>query len=388
MISLASKIQKIFQSVRERLPSQSYASNKSKVIDAISLCRTPQMGGFVQRCDDCGHTEAHFHSCRNRHCPICQGSQQERWVERQVANTLPLQYFHVVFTLPSELNSLFLANPVVLYNLLFQAASSTLLTLAKDEKFLGAQAGFTTVLHTWGRNLQFHPHLHCIVAGGGLSTDGNRFVCSKESFFLPVRAMKKVFRGKFLEQLKSLFVQNRLQLPQKVASISKRQELLDKLYSMDWIVYCKKPFTDSSHVIRYLGRYTHRVAISDSRIVSYDTVLHKVRFKWKDYKDSNRTKVMELSDDEFVRRFLLHVLPSGFMKIRHYGFLANKNRDQRLERCRALLKVIKHIIPAVFSVKPKPQARHCCPDCGSSAFAVVFSSPRYQPALLPTGTGP
>lgn len=385
---MASKIQKIFQSVRERLPSQSYASNKSKVINAISLCRTPQMGGFVQRCNDCGHTEAHFHSCRNRHCPICQGSQQERWVERQVANTLPLQYFHVVFTLPAELNSLFLANPVVLYNLLFQAASSTLLTLAKNENFLGAQAGFTTVLHTWGRNLQFHPHLHCIVAGGGLSTDSKRFICSKESFFLPVRAMKKVFRGKFLEQLKNLFVQNQLKLPHELASISHRHEFLDRLYSMDWIVYCKKPFKNSSHVIRYLGRYTHKVAITDGRIVSYDTIEQKVRFKWKDYKDSNRLKIMELSDEEFVRRFLLHVLPSSFMKIRHYGFLANKNRDKRLERCRALLKALKQNLSTVFSVKPKPQARHYCPDCGSSAFVVVFSSPRHQPTLLPTGTGP
>jgi len=243
-------------------------------------------------------------------------------------------------------------------------------------------------IHTWGANLQFHPHLHCIVAGGGLSTDGKRFVCSKESFFLPVRAMKKVFRGKFLEQLKNLFVQNRLQLPQDLASIFHRQELLDKLYLTDWIVYCKKPFRDSSHVIRYLGRYTHRVAISNGRIVSYDIVQHKVRFKWKDYKDNNRIKIMELSDEEFVRRFLLHVLPSGFMKIRHYGFLANKNRDTRLERCRALLKALKLNLSAVFSVKPKPQIRHCCPDCGSSSFAMVFSSPRYQPTLLPTGTGP
>ena len=368
------------------MPSKSYPSNKSKVIDAISLCRTPQMGGFVQRCNDCGHTEAHFHSCRNRHCPICQGSKQEQWVERQVANTLPLQYFHVVFTLPAELNPLFLANPVVLYSLLFKAASSTLLTLAKDEKFLGVQAGFTTVLHTWGSNLQFHPHLHCIVAGGGLSMDGKSFVRSKKAFFLPVRAMKKVFKGKFLDQLKSFFIQNHLQLPQELTTISQRQVLLDNLYSKDWIVYCKKPFKDSAHVIRYLGRYTHKVAISDSRIVSYDLAEHKVRFRWKDYKNNNQLKIMELSDEEFVRRFLLHVLPSGFMKIRHYGFLANKNRDKRLELCRALLKALKHSLPATVFVKPKP--RNCCPDCGSCTFAVVFSSLRRQATLLPTGTGP
>ena len=185
-----------------------------------------------------------------------------------------------------------------------QAASSTLLSLAKDENFLGVQAGFTTVLHTWGANLQFHPHLHCIVAGGGLSTDGKRFICSKKSFFLPVKAMNKVFRGNFLEQLKNLFVQNQLQLPQELTSISHRQEFLDKLYSTDWIVYCKKPFKDSYQVIRYLGRYTHRVAISDGRIVSYDTIEHKVRFKWKDYKDNNRIKIMELSAASYFMFFL------------------------------------------------------------------------------------
>ena len=349
------KIQKIFQSVRERLPSQSYPSNKSKVIDAISLCRTPQMGGFVQRCDDCGHTEAHFHSCRNRHCPICQGSNQQEWVENQVANTLPLPYFHVVFTLPSELNPLILANPVKLYNLLFQATSQTLLTLAGDEKYFGAQAGFTAVLHTWGRTIQFHPHLHCIVAGGGLSTDKKRFVVSKQSFYLPLPAIQSVFRGKFLQELKTLFIQNQLHLPEELISIPKRQQLLNTLYSTDWIIYCKKPFKDASHVIRYLGRYTHRVAISESRILSHDTVNQKVRFQWKDYKDHNMIKVMELSEDEFVRRFLLHVLPPGFMKIRHYGFLANRGRDERLELCRKLLNSISPHGLIVFPLKQAPK---------------------------------
>lgn len=373
-----SKIQEIFQSVRERSPLQSYSSDKSKVIDAVSLCRTPQMGGFVQRCDDCNHTEAHFHSCRNRHCPICQGSKQQEWVEKQVSNTLPLPYFHVVFTLPSELNPLVLANPVKLYNLLFQASSQTLLTLSDDEKYFGAQAGFTAVLHTWGRNMQFHPHLHCIVAGGGVSTEKKRFVVSKESFYLPLPAIQSVFRGKFLEELKTLFIQNQLQLPDGLCSIFKRQQLLNTLYSTDWIIYCKKPFKDASHVIRYLGRYTHRVAISESRILSHDLENQKVRFQWKDYKDQNRIKVMELSEDEFVRRFLLHVLPLGFMKIRHYGFLANRGRDKRLELCRKLLNAISPHGLIVFPLMQAPKPRHCCPECGSCSFVLVFSSPRYQ----------
>ena len=385
---MSSKIQRIFQSVKKQSLTQALPFNKFKVLDAISLCRTPQMGGFVQYCDDCGHTEAHFHSCRNRHCPICQGSKQQEWVEKQAVNTLPLQYFHVVFTLPSELNPLVLANPMELYNLLFQAASQSLITLAGDKKFLGAQAGFTAVLHTWGRNLQFHPHLHCIVAGGGLSIDGERFVVSKDSFFLPIAAIKSVFRGKFLEQLKTLFIYNQLSLPEDLSSVMQRQKLLDLLYLKDWIIYCKKPLKDASNVIRYLGRYTHRVAISDSRIVSYDPDTRVVRFKWKDYKDHNLTKIMQLTQDEFVRRFLLHVLPSGFMKIRHYGFLANKGRDTRLEVCRKLLHAFRpqSIIP--LSPKQIPKPRHCCPDCGSCSFAMVFSSPRHQPALFPTGTGP
>lgn len=385
---MSSKIQKIFQSVKEQSPSQSFPLNKTKVIDAISLCRTPHMGGFVQRCDDCGHTEAHFHSCRNRHCPICQGSNQQKWVEKQVTNTLPLPYFHVVFTLPSELNPLFLANPVTLYNLLFQAASQTLLTLAGNKRFLGAQPGFTAVLHTWGRNLQFHPHLHCIVAGGGLSIDHKRFVVCKDSFYLPISAISAVFRGKFLDELKTFFVKGTLLLPEDLKTIPKRQQLLDKLYAAKWVCYCKKPFQDASDVIRYLGRYTHRVAISEGRIVSYDPDTRMVRFKWKDYKDHNAIKIMELSEDEFVRRFLLHVLPTGFMKIRHYGLLANRGRDERLETCRKLLNAIspKGLIPSFPKQTPKPL--HCCPGCGSCSFGLVFSSPRYQPALLPTGTGP
>lgn len=386
---MSSKIQSIFQSVKKQSLPQALPFNKLKVLDAVSMCRTPQMGGFVQHCDDCGHTEAHFHSCRNRHCPICQGSKQQEWVEKQVANTLPLQYFHVVFTLPSELNPLVLANPVELYNLLFQAASQSLITLAGDKKFLGAQPGFTAVLHTWGRNLQFHPHLHCIVAGGGLSIDGKRFIVSKDSFFLPVAAIKSVFRGKFLEQLKTLFIHNQLLLPEELSSVTQRQNLLDKLYSMDWIIYCKKPFKDASNVIRYLGRYTHRVAISDSRIVSYDPDTQIVRFRWKDYKDHNLTKIMELTEEEFVRRFLLHVLPSGFMKIRHYGFLANKGRDNRLEVCRKLLHAIRPHGMLPLHPRQIPEPRHCCPGCGSCSFAMVFSSPRYQPTVLfPTGTGP
>ncbi len=381
------RIQEIFQCVKGSSPLQSYSLNKAKTFNAISSCRTPAMGGFIRRCDDCSHTEAHFHSCRNRHCPICQGSLQQQWVNRQTANTLPLPYFHVVFTLPSELNTLMLANPDKLYNLLFQAASRTILTLAADEKFLGAQAGFTAVLHTWGSNLQFHPHLHCIVAGGGLSIGDNRFVRSKESFFLPVKVMSKVFRGKFLEQLKLLFKRGMRLLPEELDSDPKRQAFLDMLYSTDWVVYCKKPFSDPSNVIRYLSRYTHRVAISESRIICHDPIGMKVLFKWKDYRDTCSIKIMELSDEEFVRRFLLHTLPDGFMKIRYFGFIANNGRDKRLDLCLKLLNTSRR--PVVTSgIKPAPGSICCCPICGSINYVLVFSSNRCQPALRFTGTGP
>lgn len=385
---MSSKIQKIFQSFKERLPSQSYSPQKTKVIDAICKCRTPEMGGFVQRCDDCGYTEAHFNSCRNRHCPVCQGSNQRKWVEKQVANTLPIPYFHVVFTVPAELNPLFLANPDNMFNLLFRAASQTVLTLSENEKFLGAQPGFIAVLHTWGRNIQFHPHLHCIVTGGGLSSDRKRFVVSKDSFFLPLKAISIVFRGKFLEELKTFFVNNTLQLTEGLDTVQKRQQFLDLLYSKDWVCYCKKPFKDASAVIRYLGRYTHKVAISDSRIVSHNPDTQTVRFHWKDYKDHNKIKIMQLSEDEFVRRFLLHVLPKGFMKIRHYGLLANRGREERLELCRDLLKATAStgVIQEFPKCKVEPLDR--CPKCGSQSFLLVPRSLYAQPALLPTGTGP
>ena len=384
---MSSKIQQIFQSVKERSPQTHFPFNKTKVLDAISICRTPQMGGFVQQCEDCDHTEAHFHSCRNRHCTICQGLQQELWVEKQFENTLPIPYFHVVFTLPSELNPLVLANPAALYNLLFKAASRTILTLSKDQKFLGAQAGFTAVLHSWGRNIQFHPHLHCIVAGGGLSMDKTKFIRSRESFFLPVKVMSKVFRGKFLDELKNILNRNQLVVPEQLSSPYERQALVDKLYSTDWVVYCKKPFKEAYNVIRYLGRYTHKVAISESRIVSYDPESRLVRFKWKDYKSGNRIKIMELSEDEFVRRFLLHVLPTGFMKIRHYGFLGNKNRKATLEVCRDLLKATKPR-NSHLPLEKKQELQHCCPKCGSCSFQVVFSSPRYQKQSFALGAIP
>lgn len=385
------KIQEIFLSIqRRRLPGQSYHPAKAKVFNAICSCRTSQMGGFIRHCDDCGRTETRFHSCRNRHCPICQGSKQAQWVQKQASHTLPVPYFHVVFTLPSELNSLILTNPRQLYSLLFQAASETILTLSKDPKFLGAQAGFTTILHTWGSNLQFHPHLHCIVAGGGLSIDQKSFIRSKDNFFLPVRAMKKIFRGKFLERLKQLFCNQKIKIPKELKNPKQWYSLLDQLYKSDWIVYCKKPFKNSAHVLRYLGRYTHRVAISDSRIISYNPESGLIRFKWKDYRNKGIWKVMELSDQEFVRRFLLHVLPDGLIKIRHYGFLANNGRERRLDICREFLQVKKSAVKCAFPLKESEllKANSCCPSCGSQSFNVSFSSPRYQPAFLLTGTGP
>lgn len=387
---MAYKIQEIFLSVqRRRLPGQRFTYSIEKAFESICSCRTSDMGGFIQSCGDCGHTEPRFHSCKNRHCPICQGSKQEQWVQKQASNTLPIPYFHVVFTLPSELNPLVLANPSQLYNLLFQAASKTILTLSQDKKFLGAQAGFTTILHTWGSNLQFHPHLHCIVAGGGLSIDKKSFVLSRESFFLPVHVMSRLFKGKFMSGLKELINSGSLRIPESVLCFpDDLYTLTDKLYTLDWVVYCKKPFKDSSHVLRYLGRYTHRVAISNNRIVSFDQSSRKVCFKWKDYRCGNTVKEMTLSDEEFVRRFLLHILPDGFVKIRHYGFLANNHRDDHLDLCLKLLKRKKPNLTIPTKNKEIPILKTCCPSCGNPSFCVIFSSPRYCRSFMPTGTEP
>lgn len=311
--------------------------NQLKAIEAIESCRTSALGGHVDICDSCGHERISYNSCRNRHCPKCQSLAKEQWLMERERDLLNVGYFHVVFTVPDSLNSIALQNQKVFYSLLFKAASETLVELSRDPKYLGAEIGCISVLHTWGQNLMDHPHVHCIVPGGGLSFDGTRFIRSREKFFIPVKVLSRKFRGKFLAFLKEAFQDGKLKFSGKLEPLSgklKFQSLIDGLYQTEWVVYCKKPFKSPWHVLRYLGRYTHRVAISNQRIVNLQN--DRVTFTWRDYRDDNRTKLMILEASEFIRRFLLHVLPSRFVKIRHYGILSNRNRNSKLRLCQRL----------------------------------------------------
>jgi Putative transposase/Transposase zinc-binding domain len=311
---------------------------QAQVMRRLAACRTAALGGHVDACAGCGFTRISYNSCRDRHCPKCQAGKRAAWLETRLERLLPVGYFHVVFTLPDVLQPLLLRNQRRLYTLLFQAASATLLTLSADPHRLGAQIGVTAILHTWGQQLRFHPHLHCVVTGGGLSRDGQRWVAGQRQYFLPVKVLGKLFRGKFLAALKALYQAGQLTLTGSVTPLNDPvafQQLLDGLYGRKWIVYAKRPFGGPVQVFRYLGRYSHRVAISNARLVSMDE--NHVAFQWKDYADGHQTKVMCLSAEEFLRRLLLHVLPKGFVRIRHYGLLASVNVATKLVRCRQLL---------------------------------------------------
>ena len=308
-----------------------------KTMKAIEACRTSILGGHVDVCEHCGYERISYNSCRNRHCPKCQGLAKQQWLLDREQDLLEIDYFHVVFTVPDSLNHLALQNQKLFYSLLFKAASETLLELSRDPKYLGAEIGFISVLHTWGQNLIDHPHLHCIVPGGGLSFDGKRFIPSRKKFFIPVKVLSRKFRGKFLAFLKEAFQNRELLFFGNLVPLAGKfnfQKLLDELYQIGWVVYCKKPFKSPWHVLRYLGRYTHRVALSNQRIVSLQD--GQVTFSWRDYKDNNKTKLMKLDASDFIRRFLLHVLPSRFVKIRHYGILSNRNRNIKLRLCQRL----------------------------------------------------
>ena len=311
-----------------------------KVTSNIIHCRTSELGGHVDECEDCGHTRISYNSCRDRHCPKCQTLKKERWLQDRKEDLLPVSYFHVVFTIPQELNFLTLTNQKEMYSILFKAVSETLLELSRDKKYLGCEIGFTTILHTWGQNLMNHPHIHCVVPSGGLSLDGNRWINSRKDFFIPIKVLSRKFRGKFLYYLKEKYYSNpKLKFVGEIEELKHKyifKSFIDKLYSKEWVVYCKPPFGSSKHVLEYLGRYTHRVAISNNRIVYFDDEL--VVFKWRDYRDGNKEKFMTVTAKEFIRRFLLHVLPQKFVKIRHYGILSNRNRMTKLKKCKTLLK--------------------------------------------------
>lgn len=310
-----------------------------KVMHSIEACRTAYLGGHVERCDRCGFEKIAYNSCRNRHCPKCQALAKAEWLEKRKAELLPVDYFHLVFTLPHELNALALCNKKVIFDGLFKAASQTLEEFAADPKHgLGGRIGFTAILHTWDQKLLDHFHLHCLVAGGALSCDSERFVRAKNGYLFPVRALSRVFRGKFIASIKKMFADGDLILPGKIAYLKTPQEfsnLINQLWQKDWVVYSKAPFNGPEKVLDYLGRYTHRVAIANHRIVKAEDGL--VTFRYRDRADGDKCKQLNLGADEFIRRFLLHVLPDSFVRIRHYGFLANRCKKRFLPRCRELL---------------------------------------------------
>jgi hypothetical protein len=311
---------------------------QERVLGAIASCRTAALGGHRAQCDQCAAVTISYCSCRNRHCPKCQTLAKQRWLERQCADLLDIDYWHLVFTLPHALNALARGNPRVIYRLLFQAASQTLLEFGRNPRWLGGEIGITLVLHTWGQRLDQHIHVHCVVTGGALSEDGERWIPAKPGFLFPVRALSVVFRGKFLDALAQAYQRGELHfagstkpLPDPAAF----RGFLDTLKGRDWVVYAKPPFAGAEQVLAYLGRYTHRVAIANHRLVSFED--GEVRFRWRDYAHGNKTKIMALGAEEFLRRFLLHTLPAGFVKIRHYGLLGNRCRHEKVTRCRVLL---------------------------------------------------
>jgi len=355
----------IFRTHGERLSGLSAAQRR--VVAALTSCRTAALGGHVRECDrGCGYTEISYNSCRDRHCPKCQGLERVRWQEARAEDLLPVPYFHLVFTVPDSLHDVFLAHPRVTCGLLFAAVEKTVREVAANPRNLGAQIGMTAVLHTWTQTLLYHPHLHCIVPGGGLDLSGSRWVPARENFFLAVRILSTVFRGKLLGALESAVASGRIASSVGGTDVSR---LLRKAARHKWVVYCKRPFAGPEQVLAYLGRYTHRIAISNERIVAMDG--DAVTFSYKDRADGDRRKVMTLPAETFLRRFLLHVLPRGLVRIRHYGLLANSVRRQRIALCRSLLGVREETAPPtppesweelLLRLTGKDVTR--CPRCG------------------------
>lgn len=318
----------------------SLSSAQRRVMQAITACRTAALGGHVEACDTCEHRRIAYNSCRNRHCPKCQSLARAQWIEDRQAELLDCPYFHVVFTLPEEIAAIAYQNKAVLYNTLFAATAETLLTIAADPKHLGAAIGFFAVLHTWGQNLMHHPHLHCVVPGGGLSAGGRRWVGCRPGFFLPVRVLSRFFRRRFLELLEQAFDDGQLEFFSSLQELRERElfrRYLGPLREKEWVVYAKPPFAGPAQVLHYVGRYTHRVAISNNRLLDIEG--GNVTFRWKDYRDENAQKTMTLEAAEFIRRFLLHVLPPGLQRIRYYGFMGNRYRQEKLGQCRGLLQM-------------------------------------------------
>jgi len=363
-----------------------------QVIRAITCCRSQALGGHVEQCDDCGHERIAYNSCRNRHCPKCQAAARAAWTAARERELLPVPYFHVVFTIPHVLSPVALQNKKTVYGILFQAAAETLTEVAANPKHLGARIGLLAILHTWGQNLMHHPHLHCVIPAGGVAPDGKRWIhCRRgkrqqQPFLLPVRVLSRVFRGKFIQKLKQAYEIDQLVLVGRLAPLNQPDQfnqLLNNAVRCEWVVYAKRPFGGPERVLKYLARYTHRVAISNGRLIKMDG--ERITFRWKDYARGQEQKTMTLDASEFMRRFLLHTLPRGFVRIRHYGFLSNRNRTRNIEDCRQLLaaeqrdKAPEPTCDAT-DLHEEPQIR--CPSCQSGQMVVIETFPP-KPARVP-----
>ena len=365
-LSLAAVLRAGLSGSRPSLPRHHW-----RILNALLACRTPALGGHRYRCLECGRTHFVPHSCRNRHCPLCQGQAARDWLAKQEQALLPVPYFHLVFTLPHALNALIQQNQRALYTLLFSAASQTLLEFGHNR--FPAQLGITAVLHTWSQTLLDHYHLHCIVTGGGLSADGSKWVSASPRFLFAVRALATVFRGKFCAGLEKLYAEGHLQFHGQImplASPKGFQRLMRHALRHKWVVYAKRPFAGPRQVLAYLSRYTHRVAISPRRLLDWDELHHTLSFAWKDYADGGRRKVMTLELKEFLRRFCLHLLPERFVKIRHFGFLSNRQRKLRVAQARVLLNQAAAPTEPAFAV-PNPELTNVCPHCGSPQLLLV-----------------
>ena len=371
-----------------------------KVMSAIEHCRSAVLGGHLLHCQACDHTQIAYNSCRNRHCPKCQGSAARRWLEARQADLLPVEYYHVVFTLPAPVSEIAYYNKGVIYPILFQVAAESLRTIAADPKHLGGRIGVSLVLHTWGSAMTHHPHVHGIVPGGGLSLDGTHWVACKPGFFLSVRVLSRLFRRRFLEALRTAYDAGQLQFFGEHQELSEKAAFaawLNPLRQCEWVVYAKRPFAGPAAVLAYLARYTHRVAIANSRLIALDE--RGVTFRWKDYRAKGRTryKTMTLSADEFIRRFLLHVLPSGFHRIRHYGLIANAGRRDNLARARELLMApavnegegipLGEEKPGGGAQELREQPIYVCPDCGAPMIVIDTFARRQFPRAPPTTIG-
>ncbi len=364
-----------------------------KVMSAIERCRTAALGGHVAACEDCGHSHIAYNSCRNRHCPKCQGTAARDWLAARQAELLPVEYYHVVFTMPARIGDIAYHNKAEIYAVLLKAAAETLITIAADPKHLGARIGLTAVLHTWGSAMTHHPHVHCVVPGGGISLDGKRWISCRPGFFLPVRVLSRLFRRLFLETLVAAHDAGRLRFFGDLRHLADARNFaghLRPLRNIEWVVYAKRPFAGPEAVLAYLSRYTHRVAISNSRLIALDD--HGVTFKWKDYRAKGRTrrKVMTLATNEFIRRFLIHVLPAGFHRIRHYGLFANGGRADNLARARRLLAVVVQQADTAANDNQAQTLAQPCPRCGGPMIIIETfergSQPRAPPPQSRTGT--